>query len=92
MARPSYRSAESMRWMTIPQIAAEIDRTVAQTKKLLDKAWYLGLIPLQPTGRKGPRRYPASHVEVLKAMLETPHREIPTAQPDWLSHYEGEKT
>jgi hypothetical protein len=90
MTRRSYRAPESLRWMSVPQIAAEIDRTPAQTQKLLDKAWFLRLLPLQPTGRKGTRRYPASAVEVLKAMVDVPHRPIPQAEPDWLSPYEGE--
>lgn len=92
MTRKAYRSVASTRWMTLNEIAAEIDRTPKQTKKLLDKAWFLGLRPLHPMGRRGVKTYPASSVEVLKAMLEIPHRPIPEAESDWLSRYEGEST
>lgn len=82
----AYRSSASMRWMTVNQIAAEIDRTPRETLKLLNKAGFLGL-----RGRIGrPTQYPASAVEVLKAMLDIPHRPVPSAEPDWLSRYEGE--
>lgn len=86
MPRPSkYPSAESFRWLSLPQIAKEIDRTPAQTRKLLDKVSFIGLYPRRIGGVK---KYPASAVEVLKAMLTIPHRPVPTKDGDWLSTYE----
>lgn len=74
------------RRMTLKQIAAEIDRSPNETRKLLRKARFVGLwsqIGRTPT-------YHASAVEVLKAMVDVPHRPIPTGEPDWLSRYEGD--
>lgn len=64
--------------MSLAQIAREIDRTPKQTKKLLRKVRYIGL--------KGDR-YDASALEVLKALLNIPHRHIGT--DDWLTNYLG---
>lgn len=82
---PKYPTAESFRWLSVPQIAKEIDRSPAQTRKLLTKVSYVGL---RPRLIKGTRKYPASAVEVLKAMLTIPHRPVPTDKGDWLSTYE----
>lgn len=86
MPRPSkYPTAESFRWLSVPQIAKEIDRTVPQTRKLLAKVSFLGL---HPRTIRGVRKYPAGAVEVLKATLAIPHRPVPTERGDWLSTYE----
>lgn len=86
MARPlKYPTAQSFRWLPVSQIAKEIDRTPHETQKLLDKAGFVGL---RPRRIKGVRKYPASAVEVLKAMLSIPHRPVPTKDGDWLSKYE----
>lgn len=82
----AYPSSQSMRWMTLNQVAAEIDRTPRETSRLLKKVAYLGV--RRRIGQ--PHRYPAAAVEVLKAMLDIPHRPIPSSEPDWLSRYEGE--
>lgn len=82
---PKYPTAESFRWLSVPQIAKEIDRTEAQTRKLIRKVDYLGL---RPRRFGGTTKYPASAVEVLKATLSIPHRPVPTQQGDWLSTYE----
>ncbi|HWO52049.1 MAG TPA: hypothetical protein VNN23_10665 [Ornithinibacter sp.] len=86
MARPlTYPTAASFRWLTVSQIAKEIDRSEHQTRKLLNKVSFIGL---HPRRFKGVRKYPASSVEVLKAMLSIPHRPVPTKDGDWLSTYE----
>ena len=86
MPRPSkYPTAESFRWLSVPQIAKEIDRTPKQTRKLLDKASFVGL---HPRRIGGVLKYPASAVEVLKAMLSVPHRPVPTSDGDWLAIFE----
>lgn len=83
MGRPSkYPTAESYRWLSVPAIAKEIDRTPKQTQKLLDKFAYLGLRPRQVDGAK---KYPAGTVEVLKGLLGMPHRRIPSPEGDWLA-------
>lgn len=90
MARRSrYAGPAEHRWVTLPQMAREIDRTHAQTTHLLVKAQQLGY--LRPRRRIGKHRvtlYPASHLEVLKAMVGVPHRPVPTQDGDWLSDYE----
>ena len=86
MPRPSkYPTAESFRWLSVPQIAKEIDRTPAQTRKLLSKVSFVGLHPRRIGGVK---KYPASAVEVLKAMLSLPHRRVPSNDGDWLGIFE----
>lgn len=88
MPRPSkYPTAESYRWLSVPQIAKEIDRSPAQTRKLLAKVSFLGLHPRR-IGRV--EKYPAGAVEVLKATLSIPHRRIPSKDGDWLSIFQKE--
>ncbi len=85
-----YPPTESFRRKTLPTIAREIGRTPAQTQKLLHKAGFLGLHPTRLIGTKMPLTYPSSAVEVLKAMIDVPHRDVPDPESDWLSAYEGE--
>ena len=73
--------------MSVPEIAAEIDRTPRQTAKLLKKHSYL--VP-RPTKRRQATVYPASSVEVLKAVLAIPHRPVPTSEGDWLTEWIGD--
>ena len=86
MAYARYRPPEAHRWVSLNQIAKEINRTPKQTKKLLDKAGFIGLKPKQ--GLPGRTySYDASALEVLKALLNLPHRHI--GPDDWLSNYLG---
>jgi hypothetical protein len=88
----SYPSTESFRRMTLHAIAREIGRTPHQTQKLLHKAGFLGLHPVRRIGTRGPLTYSSSAVEVLKAMIDVPARDVPDPGSDWLSDYEGEAT
>ncbi len=85
-----YPSTESFRRKTLHTIAREIGRTPAQTQKLLHKAGFLGLHPVRMIGTKTPLTYPSASVEVLKAMIDVPARDVPDPESDWLSRYEGE--
>ena len=86
MAHRRYRPPDEHRYVSLAQIAKEIGRTEHQTAKLLTKVGFIGLKP-----QKGlPGRtysYPASALEVLKALLGIPHRHI--GPDDWLSNYLG---
>jgi hypothetical protein len=86
----SYPPTESFRRMTLAHIAREIGRTPHQTQKLLHKAGFLGLHPTRLIGTKVPLTYPSSSVEVLKAMIAVPARDVPDPESDWLSAYEGD--
>jgi hypothetical protein len=70
--------------VNLGQIAAEIDRTPAQTMKLLTKMGYIGLRP-----RRGQRSitYDARALETLKALLGQPHRHISDKADDWLTQW-----
>ena len=83
------RPPESFRRIGLAQIAREIDRTPAQTAKLLRKCGYV-VDRRRIIGKpRSEITYDASAIEVVKAMLGIPHR--PTPEPDdWLSTYEGE--
>lgn len=86
MAHRRYRSPEEHRYVSLDQIAREINRTPKQTQKLLDKMGFIGLEPKEGLpGRK--TSYDASALEVLKALLGLPHRHI--GPDDWLSNYLG---
>ena len=78
------RTPEEHRRVSLPQIAREIDRTPKQTAKLLAK---VGFVPFAPEREGRVTTYDAEALEVLKAMLDIPHR---TAGPDdWLGDYLG---
>lgn len=85
-----YPSTESFRRMTLHSIARQIGRTPTQTQKLLHKAGFLGLHPVRRIGTRAPLTYPSRSVEVLKAMIGVPHRDVPDPEGDWLSPYEGD--
>ena len=70
----------------LSQIAAEIGRTRRQTKRLLDSLAFIGATP-----RIGDKEltYPASAVEVVKALIDVPHRQLP-GEVSWLDTYLGE--
>jgi hypothetical protein len=87
-----YPSTESFRRKTLSTIAKEIGRTPVQTQKLLHKAGFLGLHPSRRIGTRAPLTYPSAAVEVLKAMIDVPARDVPDPGSDWLSAYEGEAT
>lgn len=73
------------------QICAEIDRTPVQAKKLLKSLGFLGIRTyIGPKARY--MLYDASSLEVIKALIEIPHRDVGGHTTDWLSQYisEGE--
>lgn len=79
-----YRSPGEHRWVSLDQIAKEIDRTPVQTEKLLNKLGFIGLRPKRGLPERT-KSYDASALEALKALTGIPHRHIGT--DDWLSNY-----
>lgn len=68
--------------LSLGAIAAEIDRTPADTAKLLRKTSFIGW----KARNQKITTYDSSALEVLKAMLGQPHRVI-SDSPDWLSDF-----
>jgi len=78
--------------MTLPQIAAEVGRSEADTRRLLARAARIGLVVHgRRFGKCAPTRYPASSIEVVKAMAGVPFRPVPEGS-DWLTPYERKST
>ena len=86
MRRRAYAPVEHQRLLTVSEIAAEIGRSPARTRKLLAKHHYLRL---RPRRLHGAVVYEAQAVERLKAMLDQPHREVCAAGTDWLTSHLG---
>jgi len=85
---PRYRPSTAFARMTLVEIAAEIDRTPAQTERLLRKVRYLGLAPRRGSGLT---TYDSRAVEVLKGLLGIAHRHVDDPADDWLSRWIGEQ-
>lgn len=75
--------------VSLGQIAGEIDRTPAQTMKLLHKMGFIGLKPRRGLAHRT-ITYDARALETLKAMLGQPHRHISDKPDDWLTQWLGE--
>ena len=72
--------------MTLAQLAREIDRSPAKTKRLVDRAVRLGLLRPRIRQKGAEHQYDVVAIEVLKAMIGVPHRPPPTRE-DWLTDY-----
>lgn len=82
---------EVYRRVGLQEIAREIDRTPTQTRKLLDSLGYIGARPR--IGRKPYEEitYDASVIEVVKALVRVPHRQLP-GTVSWLDTWLGEES
>lgn len=91
MARPKrYRRVQAFERLNLSQLAREIDRTPAETRKVVTRARRLGLLRPRVRARKGEDlTFDAIEVETIKAMIGVPHRPAPQER-DWLSDYLGE--
>ena len=78
-----YPSPEATRRLTLAQIAHEIDESVVHTRKLLAKTGFIGW---KRRGSKRAITYDAAALDVLKAMLEQPHRVV-SDDADWLEKW-----
>lgn len=85
-----YPHPYEMSRVTLSQIAGEIDRSPILTLKLLAKAGFIGL---KPDRTRRHVTYDAQALEVLKSMLDIPHRVISDDADDWLSRFadQGER-
>lgn len=91
MSKKRYPAIESFARLTDRQLALEIDRSLTQTRKVIERAFQLGLLRQRIHARGQPRSYDAIEAETIKAMLAIPAR--PAPQPrDWLSDYLKENT
>ena len=84
MARRSDPAAH--RWVSLYQIAREIDRTPHQTHKLLLRLGFIG-IKTRPGTDGRSIDYAASTLETVKGLLAQPHRHISDKPDDWLTLY-----
>lgn len=76
--------------MNISQLAREIDRTLAETRKVVTRAQRLGLLrPRIRSQRWADLTFDVIEAETIKAMIGVPHRPVPQER-DWLADYLGE--
>lgn len=79
-----------MRRLTLPQIATELGVSIERARRLLrTKGRWLGAKTAQAPGPGRPTTYDAGVVELLRALLGQPHRQLEPPESDWLSHFLG---
>ena len=78
-----YPNPNVFSWVSLDQIAKEIDRTPIQTIKLLTKSGFIGYKPKR--GSNTVIAYDARSLDVLKGMLNIPHRHVSDTNDDWLT-------
>ena len=78
------RSAAEARWLSLAQMAREVDRTPTQTVRLLNKWRFVGF---KSRRINGVTSYDARSVEMVKAFLGQPHRVVQDHPDDWLEQY-----
>lgn len=85
MARRSrHESPASTGRVFVAEIARELGVSEVRTRQLLHKYWWVG-------GQRavGDPTYDASVIEMLRALLGQPHRQVEPPESDWLSEFDN---
>lgn len=79
-----YKRSESFRVMTLREVAKDIGRSEAQTKRLMTDLNFIGVNARRKEGNV--IVYSAKAVEVIKGLMRQPHRDV-SSPNDWLDDY-----
>jgi uncharacterized linocin/CFP29 family protein len=85
-SKKQFAPASEHAWVSLNQICKEINRTPVQTKKVLKVLGFIGIRKSLHTKRMHVY-YDSGALEVIKALLSLPHREVGNAATDWLSQF-----
>lgn len=78
------RSARFER-ISVQAIARELGLPTTVARRLLARMAWIGLTPNRIRGVQPPPTYPVEALEVLKALLNHPHRHVTAPGDDWLT-------